>query len=48
VLLVETGGAGFAEAMADRYFKPSALAAQGVAADAVLDRHRLQLSMDEA
>jgi hypothetical protein len=48
VLLVETGGVGFAEAIADRYFKPADLVAHGVAADAVLGCHRLQLSMDEA
>jgi hypothetical protein len=48
VLLVETGGVGFAEAIADRYFKPADLVTHGVAADAVLGRHRLQLSMDEA
>ena len=48
MLLVETGGVGFAEAIAGRYFKPAALAGHGVAADAVLGRHRLQLSMDEA
>jgi hypothetical protein len=48
VLLVETGGDAFSEAIAGRYFKPDALAAHGVAGDAVLARHRLQLSMDEA
>ena len=48
VLLVETGGEAFADAIADRYFKPAALAAHGVGADAVLGRHRLQLSMEEA
>ena len=48
VLLVETGGSGFAEAVADRYFEPVALARHGVAGDALLGRHRLQLSMDEA
>jgi hypothetical protein len=48
VLLVETGGIGFAEAIADRYLKPADLAARGVAADAVLGQHRLQLTMDQA
>jgi hypothetical protein len=48
VLLVETGGAVFAEAIADRYFEPADLAGHGMAADAVLGRHRLQLSMDQA
>ena len=48
VLLVETGGIGFAEAIADRYFKPADLAAHGLGGDAVLGRHRLQLTMDEA
>ena len=48
VLLVETGGLEFAEGVAGRHFKPADLAAHGVAADAVLGRHRLQLSMDEA
>ena len=48
VLLVETGSDGFSAAIADRYFKPTDLAGHGVAADAVLGSHRLQLSMDEA
>jgi hypothetical protein len=48
VLLVETGGEGFSDAIADRYFKPADLATHGVAGDAVLGRHRLQLTMDEA
>ena len=48
VLLVETGGLGSREGVAGRHFKPADLAAHGVAADAVLGRHRLQLSMDEA
>jgi hypothetical protein len=48
VLLVETGGIEFAEGVAGRHFKPADLSAHGVAADAVLARHRLQLSMDEA
>ena len=48
VLLVETGGIEFAEGVAGRHFKPADLAAHGVAAGAVLGRHRLQLSMDEA
>ena len=48
VLLVETGGDAFADAIADRYFKPAALAGHGVAPDAVLARHRLQLTMDQA
>jgi hypothetical protein len=48
VLLVETGGPGFSDAIADRYFKPADLAGHGVAGDAVLGRHRLQLTMDEA
>jgi hypothetical protein len=48
VLLVETGGPSFSEAIADRYLKPADLAGHGVGADAVLRRHRLQLSMDEA
>ena len=48
VLLVETGGAAFSQAIADRYFKPGDLAGHGLAADAVLGRHNLQLSMDQA
>jgi hypothetical protein len=48
VLLVETGGIGFAQALADRYFKPADLVGHGLGADAVLARHRLQLSMDQA
>ena len=48
VLLVETGGAAFSQAVVDRYLKPAGLAAHGVAEDAVLGTHRLQLSMDEA
>jgi hypothetical protein len=48
VLLVETGGATFSEAIASRYFKPADLAGHGVADDAVLVSHRLQLSMDES
>ena len=48
MLLVETGGAAFSQAIADRYFKPGELAGHGVAEDAVLGTHRLQLSMDEA
>jgi hypothetical protein len=47
VLLVETGGADFSEAIASRYLKPADLAEHGVAGDAVLGSHRLQLSMDE-
>jgi hypothetical protein len=48
VLVVETGGAGFSQAIADRFFKPADLSAHGLAGDAVLSTHRLQLSMDEA
>jgi hypothetical protein len=48
VFLVETGGIGFAQTIADRYLTPADLAGHGVAGDAVLGRHRLQLSMDEA
>ena len=47
MLLVETGGRGFSEAIASRYLKPADLAGHGVADDAVLGSHRLQLSMDE-
>jgi hypothetical protein len=46
-VLVGTGGAGFS-ALASRYLKPADLAGHGVADDAVLVSHRLQLSMDEA
>jgi hypothetical protein len=48
VLLVETGGPAFSQAIADRYLKPADLQGRGVAGDAVLAAHRLQLSMDEA
>jgi hypothetical protein len=48
VLLVETGSAAFSQVIADRYFTPAALDGHGLAGDAVLGSHRLQLSMDEA
>lgn len=48
VLLVETAGPRFAEALADRHFRPPALAGHGVAPDAVVTAHGLQLSMDRA
>ena len=48
VLLVEIGGPAFSQAIADRYLKPADLQGRGVAGDAVLAAHRLQLSMDEA
>ena len=48
VLLVETGGIGFAQTLAERHFKPAALGAQGLGGDAVLGMHRLQLTMDQA
>jgi hypothetical protein len=48
VLLVETGGIGFAQTLAERHFKPGALGAHGLGGDAVLGTHRLQLTMDQA
>jgi hypothetical protein len=48
VLLVETGSADFSQVIADRYLTPAALEGHGVANDAVLMSHRLQLSMDES
>jgi hypothetical protein len=48
ILLVESAGLEFAEALAERHLKPAELAARGAAADAVLAVHALQLSMDRA
>lgn len=48
VLLIETGGIDFAEAIAGRYRDGAELAAHGAAPDALALPHRLQLSMDAA
>jgi hypothetical protein len=48
VLLVETGGVDFAQAIAERFRAGAELGAHGAAPDAVVVPHRLQLSMDPA
>jgi hypothetical protein len=48
VLLVETGGLGFAQAVAERHLSAGELAGHGAAPDAVVAVHGLQLSMDPA
>lgn len=48
IVLVETAGSGFAEGVAERHLQPADLAGRGVAPDAVVTVHGLQLSMDRA